>query len=44
VGYSTPMKVNISKPPPFTNPPNVIRKRPWGLPEKKQIRFGWLFS
>jgi hypothetical protein len=26
VGYSTPMNVNISKTPPFTNPPNVVRK------------------
>ncbi len=24
VGYSTPMNVNVSKTPPFTNPPNVI--------------------
>jgi hypothetical protein len=37
VGYSTPMNVNVSKTPPFTNPPNVIRKRPWESPEK--IRF-----
>ena len=26
VGYSTPMNVNVSKTPPFTNPPNVSRK------------------
>jgi hypothetical protein len=37
VGYSTPMNVNVSKTPPFTNPPNVTRKRPWGQPEK--LRF-----
>jgi hypothetical protein len=23
VGYTTPMNVNVSKTPPFTNPPNV---------------------
>jgi hypothetical protein len=38
VGYSTPMNVNLSKTPPFTNPPNVTRKRPWESPEI--IRFG----
>jgi hypothetical protein len=26
VGYSTPMNVKLSKTPPFTNPPNVMRK------------------
>jgi hypothetical protein len=25
VGYSTPMNVKLSKTPPFTNPPNVMR-------------------
>jgi hypothetical protein len=34
VGYSTPMNVKLSKTPPFTNPPNVIVKRPGGQPEK----------
>jgi hypothetical protein len=28
VGYSTPMNVKLSKTPPFTNPPNVVRNLP----------------
>ena len=34
VGYSTPMNVNLSKTPPFTNPPNVIGNGPERYTEK----------